>query len=66
MSTVVLAENPLPDTNVEVVGGPLAGERDMVAWPKLSPASHRIPVHSKQTCLANLIAIVVFVISPPR
>jgi hypothetical protein len=47
-------------------GGPLAGEREIVAWPKLSPASHRIPAHVKEPCLLNLIMIGAFAMSSPR
>jgi hypothetical protein len=63
MSIAALDEKLLPDTNVEVVGGPLEGEREIVAWPKLSPASHRIPMPIKPTCLLNLVTILASIMS---
>ena len=51
MSTSAPAEKPLPETNIVVLGGLLAGDTVM-DWLKLEAVRHRMPAEQARTYLA--------------
>ena len=51
MSIWALGAKPLPEIRRPVVGGPSVGESEIAGWLKQNPATNKIAVPSKQTCL---------------